>query len=617
MNENQNYRYEVDVSLPANYDIAAIKAKALESGLLKEENVDLFIVNIKKQGRVSVQKDLSLDKAKRLCKYLNAIGFVAIESPMLSLQERAEYGDDTSLCPICDAMVTLTPGRKCPTCGTYIDEFSEAFFLGKKISGIKQKKQEYSNNLQKYGNIIQIILNHLSSLITKKDGEINKLGILAAAIFLIASGWLASARINTTTTVIQAKEDNAVEQQNTQTTTPLHDRDRFSVHDSRAIFDNDILPAPIPERSVQITSYTDNLISTTEKTEELIFNPSTIKVAIHDAAFQTRLEKQFQVYMCQMGYAPSFKSAQKPASNQKAPTLPINASDADYLLRVCDITYDFSDYFTKKQEDSIKSLITDLNSHSDYKAASNIAFASISTLLKPGKIQHDKIALFFLQEWKKQIHEIKDTARQENASNAWSMAFSLLLQSNMKKLLVIGDIQNARHMLIKLEETYRRTTDDFSRAFMDSLLFQAYRDLENNAQAEQHLSDFSSNFSKIISISEKVQLLDNVQQWSNISKTSTYSEQINSVANTVATSASPDTDLFTKTGKLLLAYNNKNYLLRFKLAIDKLTIPEKEKLLASLAFYEKMSLAQHLHQNSRPVAALTATEEVKHLLTVD
>ena len=188
MNENQNYRYEVDVSLPANYDIAAIKAKALESGLLKEENVDLFIVNIKKQGRVSVQKDLSLDKAKRLCKYLNAIGFVAIESPMLSLQERAEYGDDTSLCPICDAMVTLTPGRKCPTCGTYIDEFSEAFFLGKKISGIKQKKQEYSNNLQKYGNIIQIILNHLSSLITKKDGEINKLGILAAAIFLIASG---------------------------------------------------------------------------------------------------------------------------------------------------------------------------------------------------------------------------------------------------------------------------------------------------------------------------------------------------------------------------------------------------------------------------------------------
>ena len=197
------------------------------------------------------------------------------------------------------------------------------------------------------------------------------------------------------------------------------------------------------------------------------------------------------------------------------------------------------------------------------------------------------------------------------------MAFSLLLQSNMKKLLVIGDIQNARHMLIKLEETYRRTTDDFSRAFMDGLLFQAYRDLENNAQAEQHLSDFSSNFSKIISISEKVQLLDNVQQWSNISKTSTYSEQINSVANTVVTSASPDTDLFTKTGKLLLAYNNKNYLLRFKLAIDKLTIPEKEKLLASLAFYEKMSLAQYLHQNSRPVAALTATEKIKHLLTVE
>jgi hypothetical protein len=156
-----SFNYDVTISLPEHAGREAVLAHAKQALASTPEVVERIMRALDKHRMAKVKSAVPREKAEKVAKKFEAMGFRAEISPSLkielsALEEAPQAVAETIECPACSSMVQPDSLSKCPNCGVYINKLTPAILERKRQQRqekeLKQAKlrsqQEYNEHMK-------------------------------------------------------------------------------------------------------------------------------------------------------------------------------------------------------------------------------------------------------------------------------------------------------------------------------------------------------------------------------------------------------------------------------------------------------------------------------------
>ncbi len=150
--QDAEYTYDVAISLPewADRDLIAERTRAAFAG--KQEAVDQIMEAIASHRVAKVKADVSREKADKVAKKFEALGFRAEISHSLKLKKLSAMVPNLKKeCPNCEEIVIPGPDTQCPNCGVYIKKLTPEYLAKKRLYKKERELAEMTlRNQQQY-----------------------------------------------------------------------------------------------------------------------------------------------------------------------------------------------------------------------------------------------------------------------------------------------------------------------------------------------------------------------------------------------------------------------------------------------------------------------------------
>lgn len=620
----KEYRYEVEVSMPAHADVDALKIKVTQAKIFPENKIDIFFKTLHDKKSLVVKKDITKAQADKVAKKFESLGFRAISSPILSLIE-VEKAKKAYVCPACDEQVELTEDRQCPACEVYVDNLSEEFLLKKKIMKEEQERAKGIQHLQQKNEAKEDAAALEKRLRAEIREELKRkydttesatrgsgivlspkkkitYGVAAAlgAVLLFGAGWFFAPQTESTPPKLANAPVKGAEDMLAAEPTGL--MDGISVENGAAVFDGELLAQNTAAGG------SGSLLGTSSIAEQAALADSVrqshINAVFTDQNQKLLLAKRYQIKLCQMGYASQVQRVQTAIAGYEKANPLLEVQQANVLLDACQIG------FEAKPADGIKQLAPAFARANNPNQVAWLGYQAVAMLLAPNTLHGNKAALILLGDWNKQLEKTKAAI----PHNGWLAAMSLLVQRNMQSFIARGDFARANGALQKMHELRAQAKAPFATALIAGIMYDQYTSVSNTTEAQNALDDFVRSFDEIETNQEKLRVLSELQRFSRIVDTDAFLENLLKTA-VAAINTPEDGSAMVAASTVLVGAGLEEQATEVKNNLSVVESPKREQQIAAAAVYDQMARARYMQKKGDSVAAAVLMDNLSKTLT--